>query len=117
MIRDTTVKTLLSVSHMIPDFINMAIVSQLFHLNRKYLGCLFCLGTTVKVVIYSVVLLSILSFSQRWLHSASLSYYVCYAFLLDAKFLKITVMQHQFLCVCLFFLCFVDHASWYIHTI
>ena len=105
MIRYTTVKTLLSVSHMIPDFINLALVSQLFHLNRKYLGCLFCLGTTVKVVIYSVVLLSILSLSQRWLHITCLSYFVCYAFLLYAKFLKMTVMQHQVLrCVVFFFM-------------
>jgi hypothetical protein len=87
VVRDTTVKTLLSASRMIPDLINMALVSQLFHLNRKYLGCLFCLGTTVKVVIYSVVLLSILSLSQRWLHSTCLSYFVCFAFLLDAEFL------------------------------
>jgi hypothetical protein len=65
----------------------MALVSQLFHLSRKYLGCLFCLETAVKVVIYLVVLPSILLLSQRWLHGACLSYFVCYAFLLDAKFL------------------------------
>jgi len=63
------------------------------------------LGTTVKVVIYSVVLLSILSLSQRWLHITCLSYFVCYAFLLYAKFLKMTVMQHQVLrCVVFFFM-------------